>query len=188
MSNAKSTLKRREALKIIAVAPAVPALAADHAHREARQAAAPQAPKFFTAAQLAAVTAVADVIIPADDRSPGAREAGVASFIDLMLSESPAEVQAQWREGLEALDARSRADFSKSFADATREQQTALLTDIGKNERRPRTPLERFFRAAKNLTIDGYYTSEIGIQKELRYKGNGYLKEFKGCTHPEHQG
>jgi hypothetical protein len=37
------------------------------------------------------------------------------------------------------------------------------------------------------MTIDGYYTSEIGIKKELQYKGNTYLKEFKGCTHPEHQ-
>jgi hypothetical protein len=37
------------------------------------------------------------------------------------------------------------------------------------------------------MTIDGYYTSEIGIKQELKYKGNTYLKEFKGCTHPEHQ-
>nr|MBA3438345.1 gluconate 2-dehydrogenase subunit 3 family protein [Pyrinomonadaceae bacterium] len=69
-------------------------------------------------------------------------------------------------------------------------QQTELLTEISKNERKAakdQTPEERFFRSIKNLTIDGYYTSEVGIHKDLKYQGNAYLKEFKGCTHPEHQ-
>ena len=57
---------------------------------------------------------------------------------------------------------------------------------ISKNEKSPQSLEERFFRAIKNLTIDGYYTSKIGIHQELQYKGNTYLKEFKGCTHPEH--
>jgi hypothetical protein len=52
---------------------------------------------------------------------------------------------------------------------------------------KPQTLEERFFKAIKNMTIDGYYTSKIGIHQELQYKGNTYLKEFKGCTHPEHQ-
>jgi hypothetical protein len=43
------------------------------------------------------------------------------------------------------------------------------------------TPRERFFVAAKHATIHGYYTSEIGIHKELRYKGNTLLAEFAGC-------
>ena len=196
MSDSKTMLGRREALKIIAAGSAttLPVLGADapasgHTHPQAVQpaAAASQTPKFFTAAELATVVAVADSIIPADERSPGAREAGVGPFIDLMVSASPEEVQRVWREGLRALEARSQADFSKGFAEASPDERSALLQDISKNERRPKTPLERFFRAAKNLTIDGYYTSEIGIQQELRYKGNAYLKEFKGCTHPEHQ-
>jgi hypothetical protein len=37
------------------------------------------------------------------------------------------------------------------------------------------------------MTVDGYYTSSIGIHQELRYQGNAYLKEFIGCTHPEHR-
>ncbi|HKP88138.1 MAG TPA: gluconate 2-dehydrogenase subunit 3 family protein, partial [Blastocatellia bacterium] len=70
---------------------------------------------------------------------------------------------------------------------ASAEQQIELLTQISKNEKSPSTVEERFFRTIKNSTIDGYYTSEIGIHQELHYKGNSYLKEFTGCTHPEHQ-
>ena len=62
-----------------------------------------------------------------------------------------------------------------------RAQQNELLIVISKNEKDPKTVEERFFKTAKNATIDGYYTSEIGIHKELKYRGNTYLKEFKGC-------
>ena len=61
-----------------------------------------------------------------------------------------------------------------------------LLSPLARNEERPTAPLEQFFKATKDATIRGYYTSEIGIQKELEYKGNRILGEFVGCTHPEH--
>jgi hypothetical protein len=81
----------------------------------------------------------------------------------------------------------SSQKFGKPFANASVEQQIELLKEISKNERSPQTVEERFFRTIKYATIDGYYTSEIGIKKELQYKGNAFLKEFTGCTHPEHQ-
>jgi gluconate 2-dehydrogenase subunit 3-like protein len=81
----------------------------------------------------------------------------------------------------------SKEKYQLEFNKASKEQQIALLTEISKNEMKPQTLEERFFRTIKNMTIDGYYTSEIGIKQELQYKGNTYLKEFKGCTHPEHQ-
>jgi hypothetical protein len=62
----------------------------------------------------------------------------------------------------------------------------ALLTDISRKEFAAETPLEKFFATTKDAVVRGYYTSEIGIQKELAYKGNQYLGEFVGCTHPEH--
>ena len=61
-----------------------------------------------------------------------------------------------------------------------------MLRDISKNELAPATPLEEFFATTKDAVIRGYYTSEIGIQKELAYKGNKFLREFVGCTHSEH--
>ena len=104
-----------------------------------------------------------------------------------MVSESPEETKALWRDGLAAVDKMSTGKYSKDFNGATPAQQVELLTAISQNERDPKTAEEKFFRAIKNLTIDGYYTSEIGIHKDLQYKGNTYVKEFKGCTHPEHQ-
>jgi hypothetical protein len=81
----------------------------------------------------------------------------------------------------------SRERFGKPFAESSQDQQIELLKEISKNERSPQTVEERFFRTVKYATIDGYYTSEIGIKKELKYKGNSFLREFTGCTHPEHQ-
>lgn len=197
MSDEKDNISRRRALKVIAVgvgtASALPVLGQDHSQHHAAAKKAPAqkkgtaALKFFTPPQFALVTTISDLIIPTDDHSPGAKEAEVAAFIDLMVSESPEETKTLWRDGLAAVDKMSQGKYSKDFTGATAEQQTALLTEISQNERNPKTLEERFFRAIKNMTIDGYYTSEIGIQKDLQYKGNTYMKEFKGCTHPEHQ-
>ncbi len=141
------------------------------------------APKFFTAAEMLALGEISELIIPADERSGGAKAAGVPAFIDLMISESPAEQKKAWRDGLAAMDAKAGGSFVK----ASKDQQVAVLTEISKNEMKPSTVEEKFFKSVKNMTIDGYYTSKIGIHDELKYKGNTYLKEFKGCTHPEHQ-
>ncbi len=199
-NDVKNDLSRRQALKSIAlgigVGASLPilgqkALAEDHEHEHKHgtaKAAPAGAPKFFNAPQLALIATLSDHIIPTDDHSPGAVAAEVPAFIDLMISESPAETKKQWTDGLAAIDKLSQTKFQKDYNSAAKEQQIALLTEISKNEMKPSTTEERFFGTIKNMTIDGYYTSEIGIHKELQYKGNTYLKEFKGCTHPEHQG
>ncbi len=56
------------------------------------------------------------------------------------------------------------------------------------NEGQPITELELFFRRLKEMTINGYYTSHIGIHQDLHYKGNTPQSEFIGCTHPDHSG
>jgi hypothetical protein len=128
------------------------------------------------------------LIIPTDEHSKGAKDAEVPEFIDLMISEASAETKKTWTDGLVAMDKLSQTKNGATFNMATKDQQIAILTEISKNESKPQTEEERFFRTIKNMTIDGYYTSRIGIHDELKYKGNTYLKEFKGCTHPEHQG
>ncbi|HKV41317.1 MAG TPA: gluconate 2-dehydrogenase subunit 3 family protein [Blastocatellia bacterium] len=143
--------------------------------------------QFFTEAENRTVVEMSERIIPADDHSPGAKAAKVSEYIDLIVSQSPDSVKKQWRNGLMALNKKSQELFGKDFADASEGQQVELLTAISKHEAMPRTPEEQFFRTIKNSTIDGYYTSSIGIHQELHYKGNTYLKEFTGCTHPEHQ-
>lgn len=203
MADENDQLTRREAIKTIGtgvgVIATLPVLggtvrgqdlaAHEHTHNSA-QAAAPakeQSLKFFTTEENRTVIEMSERIIPADDSSPGAKAANVSEYIDLIVSESPDVTKQTWREGLAAIDKMSRTKFGKSFAESTVDQQTELLNEISKNERSPQTLEERFFRTIKYATIDGYYTSEIGIHKELHYKGNTYLKEFTGCTHPEHQ-
>lgn len=196
MAEDKEGISRRDAIKgisagvgVIATLPVV-GQAQDHAHHSAVQAARDDKPlplKFFTAEENRAIIEMTERIIPADESSPGAKAARVNEYLDLVISESPDNLQKQWREGLAAVNKKSQAMFGKDFADSTVEQQIELLKEISKNERSPNTVEERFFRTIKNGTIDGYYTSKIGIHQELKYKGNSYLKDFPGCTHPEHQ-
>jgi Gluconate 2-dehydrogenase subunit 3 len=203
MAKQKDDITRREAIKniglgvgVIATLPVVGGSAAgqqaahDHAHQggQAKAAAKPQPLRFFTEEENRTVIEMTERIIPADESSPGAKAARVNEYIDLIVSESPEITKQTWREGLAAIDKMSRDKFGAAFAAATAAQQVDLLKEISKNEKSPSTVEERFFRTIKYATVDGYYTSEIGIHKELHYKGNSYLKEFTGCTHPEHQG
>lgn len=197
-------ITRREAIKgigagvgVIATLPvlgsaAVPDDRAGHDHTQHGASAkqvetAPQPLKFFTPEENKAIIEMSERIIPADDNSPGAKAARVSEYIDLIVSVSPEEAKKSWRDGIAAVNKKSRDMFSTDFAAASEADQIKLLTEISKNERSPQTVEERFFRTIKNATIDGYYTSKIGIKDELKYKGNTYLKEFVGCTHPEHQ-
>ena len=143
--------------------------------------AAPPQPKVLDAPQYAALAALVEAIIPADERSPGAREARVADYIDLLLAEADEPVRQQWLAGLAALDAEAVARFGTPVAKLPAERLDLLLTDASRNELQPQTTLERFFVLAKQATIAGYYTSEIGIHKDLRYKGNQVLAVFHGC-------
>jgi hypothetical protein len=146
---------------------------------------APPSLRVLSPAQYAAVETLVEAIVPADERSPGAKEARVADYIDLALAESEDSQRQEFLDGLAALDAEAAARSGGAFAKMSPAQVEALLTHIARNERPAEgvepTPLERFFVAAKHATIHGYYTSEIGIHKELRYKGNTLLAEFAGC-------
>jgi hypothetical protein len=176
--------------------------------------------KALTAAQYATTEALAEAIIPADERSPGAKEARVADYIDLLLSESKPPLRKEWIDGLTAFDAEAAKRFGVPFVKLTPAQVETFLTDVSAYERakpagppdqasaisrneqpdekpilveglmgevsrfdpnRKRPPLDAFFAVTKRATIHGYYTSEIGIHKELRYKGNQVLAEFVGC-------
>jgi Gluconate 2-dehydrogenase subunit 3 len=152
------------------------AQACDNAHHEAAAETKPYTVQFFTPQEIALLDRAMEAILPADDHSPGAHEAQVPLFADLIVSNSPSDVKADWRDGLQLLAA---------------ELKTSSLDDwlggAAANERNPRTVLDLFFAKLKQMTVEGYYTSRIGIHQELRYQGNTYQTEFKGCTHAEHQ-
>jgi hypothetical protein len=133
--------------------------------------------EFFTPEEEKLLDALMELIIPADDHSPGAHAARVSLFADRMVAASDAAIQKRWREGL----ARMRETAARtSLAEA--------LARAAEHEDEPQTELEHFFVTLKQMTINGYYTSAIGLHQDLQYQGNTYLAVFPGCTHPEHRG
>lgn len=176
-------LSRRAALKSLGTTVALlPALSADGILAFARiQAGAAAPPRVLSAADFRTLEVLVEAIIPADERSPGARDARVADYIDLLLSESDEPIVLQWMGGLAALDQEALARFGERFERLDGARIDAVLADISRNELAPDTPLAQFFVMTKQATIRGYYSSEIGIHRELRYQGNRFLQEFVGC-------
>ena len=178
-------MKRRNALRLIAIGGAAP-LAAQHAGHGSSSAAAPGELRFFSHEQHALVDCVAEMIIPADERSGGAREAQVATFIDDLVADLEPSVRQSWTDGLAALDAEARSRFDAPFAEASAEHRDQILAELAAAEDGPRSELEKLFVQIKRQTISGYYTSKVGLLTELEYKGGVPLAEYELCTHPEH--
>lgn len=163
---------RRTALKTAAAAvSALPILGQQHDHKAAAPAVKPYKPKWATAAEMKLMAELSDILIPRTD-TPGASDAKVHEFIDYTMAPD-AKRQAQIREGLQW------------FGGLKAAERVAALTTASKDLR---TAHGRFFKLFKDLTIDGYYSSKEGLMTELGWNGLTYLPEFKGCTHPEHQG
>ena len=145
-------------------------------------------PQFFTLPEFGAIERLAEIIIPSD-ATPGAKEAGVAEFIDFMVSSDP-EVQYSFRTGLAWLNAHSEDVNGKRFVQLTQEQQTSLLEPLGfKDKTRPGEETGRkFFRMMREYTVTCFYTSEIGY-KELDNPALKFYAESPECPHhddPEH--
>jgi hypothetical protein len=159
----------------------------DAARAQARQTpAASYVLKYFDSLQARTIEALSEVIIPADDHSAGAAAAKVYEYIDEIVSSSPNDVKKEWTEGLAGMDRLAMGQYGQEYAKCSKPQQAALMDSISRNEDQPATPEEKFFVVLKTTTIDGYYTSTIGIHQDLEYQGNTMVLEFPGCTHPEH--
>lgn len=189
------SISRRDVLRNLAIGVSastalriIPLQAAEHAHKVVRneKAASPSgayAPKFFTEHQYKTLRALCQTIIPPDEQFGGAIEAGAPEFIDLITSENE-EYQRRLGGGLIWLDAHCGKRFGKVYLECAAEQQKEILDLIAyrKNTEKDASlgPGAQFFEFLRNLTTDGYFTSEIGIQY-LGYVGNDYLAEFPGC-------
>jgi hypothetical protein len=143
--------------------------------------------QFFNSEQDRLLDRLSEIIIPEDDHSPGAHAAKVSHYIDVMVANSSARNQESWVADLQAVEEDAQRRFQKSFLDCDAVQQDAVMASMAEGEEDPQTPLKKFFVRLKAMTIEGYYTSRIGIHQDLRYQGNTALDEFPGCTHPEHQ-
>ncbi|HKE88756.1 MAG TPA: gluconate 2-dehydrogenase subunit 3 family protein [Gemmatimonadales bacterium] len=163
-------LTRREMLELTAAAVAATPLV--KASAEALVTASPPG-KYLTAAELALLDELSEMIIPADDHSPGAKAAGVAAYIDYRLSISvEPDWKLKWRNGLKLVNGLSHSLNNKAFLDASADQRLAVLTKMAAGEENPKTPEEHFFNELKRWTVEGYYTSSIGIHQDQEYKGN----------------
>lgn len=149
--------------------------------------------KFLKPEEFATVELLTEMIIPADDK-PGAKEAQVARYIDFLVfsaAELKPTLQTQWSGGLAWLNAESKKRWNKDFQELGSDDRERLMMEMSLPEREPSVSRDHpgfsFYELVKGMTVEGFYTSRIGLIQCLEYQGLAYLAEFPGCTHPEHQ-
>ncbi|MEX0608388.1 MAG: gluconate 2-dehydrogenase subunit 3 family protein [Balneolaceae bacterium] len=127
---------------------------------------------FFTQKERRTVEVLCDIIIPEDEISGSATDAGVPDFIEFMMKDYPS-FQVPTRGGLMWLDSQSRQRFGSDFADCTSKQQTELVDAFAYPDKaEPAMKYGvRFFNRMRDLTTTGFFTSEMGIN-DLGYAGN----------------
>jgi gluconate 2-dehydrogenase gamma chain len=188
-------VSRRDVLRSLVVGAAggsvlqmIPAQAAEYAHgliqkEKAASASGKYVPKYFPAHQYETLTSLCDTIIPKDDRSGGAVEAGAPEFIDLLTSENE-EFQTRLGGGLMWLDNFCIDRYGKAYQECPPEQRKEVLDLIAYRRSVKDNPGiasgVAFFAFLRRMTCDGFYTSKMGIA-DLQYIGNTSVHEFPGC-------
>lgn len=201
-------ISRRRALRVIGAIPVVGTLglaqqqqgqggqAPRQPHETPNQPAAstrqppPSQPRrrFFTQREQRTMRVLADDIIPRDERSGSATEAGVVDFIDFNLSveETSPETRVAWRGGLRWLDTESRKRFRVPYASATPAQRHRILDDISvaaDTVGPALRPGAAFFARARDMVAAGFFSSAMGW-RDLQYIGNTFVPEWTGCPEP----
>ncbi len=161
-----------------------------HQDAEAERAAA-YTPQFFSADEFDTVEILTTLIIPTDD-TPGAKEAQVANYIDFVVfsaAEFEPALQKEWIDGLKFIESESRRQFGKAFGSATEVERVKLLMQmsVAEYDGKSQEDGSGFFSTLKDMTVEGFYTSKIGLIDVLDFQGMNYMADFPGCTHPEHQ-
>ena len=139
----------------------------------------------LTADQIALLDEIAETIIPTTD-TPGAKAAKVGAFMNTMVTDCYEEKdQKIFMDGLGKIDEASKKTNGKSFLDSTAEQRTALLNELNKelkkyNETKKEEDPNHYFGMMKQLTLLGYFTSEIGATQALRYIA--VPGKYEGCV------
>jgi hypothetical protein len=182
-------MKRRDAVQLLAVAPLAAAFRwapeavteASALARAARAAPTPYQPTNFTPQEWETVRLLVDLIIPKDERSGSATDAGVPEFMDFMLGDEPA-LGTPVRGGLAWLDHQCADRSGKTFVTASDAERAALLDDIAwpKRAKPEHAPGVAFFTSFRDLTASGFYSSHVGVA-DLRYVGNTFIAQWAGC-------
>ena len=189
-------MKRRDVLKTVLLGggaalageahparpePAAPAAASAASSAETARRGAWR-PLLFDGHQNQTVITLSELIIPATD-TPGAREARVNEYIDLILHDGNAAERRRFLEGLGWLDGYAIRERNSPFAKCSASQQVALLKSLDGAKGPELQPGARFFRHIKRLTIEGYYTSKIGTAELNKDR---QVPDTFACRHEEH--
>ena len=189
-----SDMKRRDIVRLLATAPLVAAIEwtpedVERAHGAvlAARTSAPTSqfvPQFFTPHEYETVRILVDLILPRDERSGSATDAGVPEFMDFIVADQSSR-QTAMRGGLAWIDVQCKRRYKKTFVECADEERTALLDELAWPERaRPEMSHGvAFFTSFRNLTASGFWSSRMGIE-DLQYRGN-VATEWVGC--PEEQ-
>lgn len=127
---------------------------------------------FFTDHEMKTIRVLADIIIPADEVSGSASDAGVPDFISFIVKDMPYH-QLPMRGGLKWLDVHCLRQFGNAFVDCSAEQQIDVVDQIAYPESAPAEMQQgvAFFNRMRDLTATGFFTSKIGLA-DLGYAGN----------------
>ena len=185
-------LSRRAMLEVMAIASLATACEAspavvEKAKKAARDASAARANggtvthKFFTSHEWDTVEVLVDLIIPRDERSGSATDAGVPAFMDFILDEYKNN-RLPIRGGLAWLDRECSDRFGATFVDCSAAQRTAVLDDIAwpKRAKPEHSQGVAFFNRFRDLTASGFWSSKMGVE-DLQYLGNVINPDWKGC-------
>ena len=191
-----SDMNRRDVLKVLGLAPLAASIGVAPAHLERATRAvarleeigAPAAPTFFTAHEWPTVRLLADYIIPRDERSGSATEAGVLDYIDFHMSvrETSDEARVQMHGGLRWIDTEARRRFGVGYHQATQAQRHEILDEIAGPMSQVRPEMRHgaiFFANFRNQVGAGFFSSAAGW-KDLRYMGNVFNPQWDGCPQP----
>jgi len=173
-------MQRRELFRLLGAGAALPVLSPDvFALFHAAQPASGYALRTLNPHQNATVVTMIDIILPETD-TPGAKAARVNEFIDLILTEwATPEERTLLLDGLASIDQRAGLLFGKDFVGCQSSQQETILRELDERAALDRERLiprgkrgspfrGSFFGMFKQITLYGYYTSEIGFKQELK--------------------
>jgi len=139
------------------------------------------APTFFSPHEYDTVKLLADLVIPADERSGSATDAGAPEFMDFILTTYP-DNQGAVRGGLAWMDNECRDRYGQPFLGCTAAQRTTLLDEIAwPSKAKPELSHGvTFFNRFRDMTASAFFSSKLGVE-DLQYKGNTFVPEWKGC-------
>ena len=185
----EGTLGRRDMLKVFSAVPAalIPAGSAAAAvpkayAKPAAKAASGYQRKTFTDHEWETVKVLCDLIIPADERTGSATQAGVPEFMDDWLDFKGGDLRAEIRGGLMWLDHECNRQFGHDFVRCAPAERKKILDRIAyPGKAAPENSnYVAFFNALRDLVVGGFYSSEMGV-KDLPYLGNKMVADWEGC-------